>query len=115
MRKELGAKGEKLAARYLKKNGYRVLDMNVREVGCEIDIIAQDKTDIVFVEVKTRTSSVMGYPEESVTDQKKAHIARAAESWLIKHTFEDVPWRVDVVAIVVEGGKSPEIRHFIGV
>lgn len=112
MRKQLGQQGEQLAARYLKRLGYRVLERNVRRAGCEIDLIAQDGKEVVFVEVKTRTSSVAGHPEESVTPQKLQHIARAAEAWLLEQG--ERPWRVDVVSVELSGG-DPVITHFKGV
>lgn len=112
MRQQLGQQGEQLAARYLKKLGYRVLGHNVRRAGCEIDVIAQDGAEVVFVEVKTRRSRAAGHPEESVTPQKLQHISRAAEVWLLEHGEQ--PWRVDVISIELLGS-DPKITHFKGV
>lgn len=112
MRKQLGQQGEQLAARYLTQLGYRVLARNVRLMGCEIDLVAQDGKEIAFVEVKTRRSRAAGYPETSVTPTKLAHIERAAEGWMQKHGA--APWRVDVVAIELQDGE-PDITHFVGV
>jgi len=101
-----------MAARYLKKMGYRVLQTNVRLAGCEIDIVAKQGKEIVFVEVKTRQSNVAGYPEDSVTPQKVHHIERAALAWLLENGEQ--PWRVDVIAVTM-GGESEEIKHFVGI
>ncbi|MEK7108412.1 MAG: YraN family protein [Patescibacteria group bacterium] len=113
MTRSLGKEGEQMAERYLEKLGYRVLSRNERLVGCEIDLIMKDGEETVFVEVKTRRSHSMGYPEESVTPRKRGHIRRAAEAWLLAHG--ERPWRVDVVAITWAEGAKPEIAHFIGI
>lgn len=109
----LGKQGERMAERYLAKLGYRVLSRNERLVGCEIDLIMRDGEETVFVEVKTRRSHAMGYPEESVTPRKRGHIRRAAEAWLLSNG--DRPWRVDVVAITWPFDGEPEIVHFKGI
>ena len=64
----------------------------------EIDLIAQDGDELVFVEVKSRASDAFGYPEDSITPQKIRHILHVAESYLAAHRLE-VAWRIDVVAI----------------
>jgi putative endonuclease len=110
---KLGQKGEKIAARYLRKSGYRVLVQGYRSNGCEVDLVVHDKNgDLVFVEVKTRQSVRSGYPEEAVTDIKRMHIERAATGW-IQENSHDGPWRVDVIAITI--GEETELVHFIGV
>ena len=113
MNRQLGRTGEEMAARYLTELGYRVLCRNERVGGCEIDIVAQDGEQTVFVEVKTRQTHTMGYPEESVTRRKRQHIARAAEAWLLANG--DRPWRADVVAITLWEGKEPEVVHIKGI
>lgn len=111
MKKALGKQGEEIAARYLKKLGYRVLMLNARLAGCEVDIVARQGREVVFVEVKTRTSSTFGYPEEAINAQKLAHIERAAHAWLLKHG--EKPWRVDAISVEI-GDFSPKITHFLG-
>ncbi|HBU28066.1 TPA: YraN family protein [Candidatus Uhrbacteria bacterium] len=112
MRREVGQKGELIAARYLKKLGYRVLHCNVRLAGCEIDLVARQGKEIVFVEVKTRQSTTAGFPEDSVTPQKIHHIERAAHAWLQENGEQ--PWRVDVVAVTF-GENGEDIKHFVGI
>lgn len=111
---KLGRAGEKMAARFLEKKGYKLLSAGWKGANCEIDIIAKDGDDIVFVEVKTRRTRNSGYPEESVTPVKKAHIARGAEAWLAEQNYSG-PWRADVVAISLLEDEEPEIVHFVGI
>ena len=74
----LGRKGEKIAERYLLDLGFKIIDKNFQTKFGEIDIIAQDKGDLVFVEVKTRVSTKFGLPEEAVTPRKIKRIVKAA-------------------------------------
>ena len=67
---DTGKQGEKIAAAFLKKNGYRIIETNYRCVLGEIDIIAREKVELVFIEVKTRKSGELGYPEEAVGNKK---------------------------------------------
>ena len=95
----LGKKGEQLAARYLQQKGYKILDFNYRTKFGEIDVVAKDGETIVFVEVKTRTSTRFGEPEEAVGKRKLAHIKRAAESFCIANSYNGQT-RLEVVAII---------------
>ena len=105
-KKELGKKGEELALRFLKKNGYQIIERNyVCKLG-EIDIIAKEKDTLAFVEVKTRTSTLFGPPELSVTPFKQMQLSKAALYFLKVKKLEDVKARFDVVAILL--GKERE-------
>ncbi len=95
-----GRRGEKRAARFLKRRGYRILAMNVVTPLGEIDIVAEDEGTLVFVEVKARTSLMFGRPEEAVTRAKQATLNRAALCWLKRHDALLRPARFDVVAIL---------------
>jgi putative endonuclease len=95
----LGRTGERLAERYIKRSGYRLLARNFRAAGAEIDLIAAEKDTIVFIEVKTRRSTGAGRPEEAVDDRKQARIRRAAEIYLDRHRAHGAAIRFDVVAI----------------
>jgi len=108
--KALGNKGEEIAARYLKKIGYRVLARSYKANNAEIDIVARDKNEIVFVEVKTRRSTKTGNPETAVTPKKRQHIQRAVEAWM-KRDITKKPWRVDIIAIIIKSD-TQEISHF---
>lgn len=114
--RELARWGEELAARFLRRRGWRVHARNVRTPYGEIDLVAQDGHVWVFVEVKTRRSARWAWPEDAVTPAKLERLAQAALYWL-EQTGQppDAPWRLDVIAIVVLPGRRPEIRHFEGV
>ena len=98
-RAALGAKGERLAVRRLRRNGYRIVARNFRAAGAEIDAIAWDGDTLVFVEVKTRVGLGAGSPEESVHGLKQNHIRRAASLYARAHAMEERPMRFDVVAV----------------
>jgi len=109
--KEVGAIGEKLAKNFLQKKGYRIRETNFRCREGEIDIIAQKKGYLVFVEVRTKTSSGFGSPEESVTFAKKEKLIATALSYL--NTHKDLPdnWRIDFVGVELdENGKAKRIE-----
>jgi putative endonuclease len=97
--RDIGALGEKIAAEYLTGLGYMIRERNFRSREGEIDIIAEKDDFLVFIEVRTRTSTSYGTPEESVTAQKKERLIALAEAYI--EDREDLPssWRIDVVAI----------------
>src|SRR5438309_11836531 len=103
-----GARGEKLACRYLKRNGYKVLFRNFRgRSGGEIDVVCRDKDTLVFVEVKTRGREDFGRPFEAVDREKRKCISRGALAWLRMLDNPDILFRVDaVVVIIADGGKA---------
>ena len=98
-RKEAGAIGEKLAADFLKRRGYRILRRNYRCRGGEIDIIAQHKECLVFVEVRTKRSSGFGTPEESVSFIKREKLVSLADTYLQSCNNLPPNWRIDVIAV----------------
>lgn len=107
--REIGALGEKIAAEYLTGLGYVIRERNFRSREGEIDIIAEKDDFLVFIEVRTRTSSSYGTPEESVTAQKKERLLVLAEAYM--EGRDDLPpsWRIDVVAL--ELGPKGEVSR----
>ncbi|MFZ0659365.1 MAG: YraN family protein [Candidatus Binataceae bacterium] len=105
-----GREGEKMAERHLRRLGYRIVERNYRAAGAEIDIIAMDGETIVFVEVKRRTSTAAGTPEEAVDAAKQEQIRRAAEAFVEHYRAAERDARFDVVAIVDDGRKR-RIQH----
>jgi putative endonuclease len=96
-----GKEGEKIAAAYLKKNGYEIIEINFRCPIGEIDIVAKEKNDLVFVEVKTRKSIELGYPEQAVGIRKQKKMSQLALWYLEKRKIADISARFDVVAITL--------------
>lgn len=108
-----GSRGERLAARHLQQKGYRILARNCRSRWGELDLIARDGETIVFVEVKTRSPSDTGRPEDAITLHKQRQMTRAASAWLHRYRLDNSRCRFDVIAIVWERDE-PRIEHYIG-
>ncbi|MBW2637887.1 MAG: YraN family protein [Deltaproteobacteria bacterium] len=102
--KETGKRGEEIAATYLKKEGYRIRERNYRCPVGEIDIIALDGNEVVFVEVKSRRSDDFGEPEAAVDARKQAKLSRIALSYINEHNLNDRNARFDVVAVSFSKG-----------
>jgi len=98
-RKEVGAIGEKLAADFLKKHSYKIIQRNFRCRGGEIDIIAQHNDCMVFVEVRTKRGSGFGTPEESVSFFKREKLVSLADTYLQSCNNLPPNWRIDVIAV----------------
>ena len=104
-RHQIGQRGETLAANFLQKQGYQILERNFRIKGGEIDIIAQEKNTLVFVEVKARQDDSFGQPEEAINPQKIATIVRTGEYYASCHPELPQELRLDVLAIDEENGQ----------
>ncbi len=114
-RRKLGHEGEQLAVSYLQRQGYGIIAQNWRCSLGEIDIIATDGTTLIFVEVRTRRSSIVGLAEESVTRSKQRRLAALAEAYLQEQTDNQMPWvgpwRIDVIALQLDHRLHAHIRH----
>lgn len=111
----LGEWGEKTAARYLLKKGYKIAERNFRCKAGEIDIIASDKNILVFIEVKTRNNLSYGLPCEAITRTKLHHLKRAIQYYLLLNGQQnDFDRRIDVVEILIKSGKT-FVHHIQGV
>jgi putative endonuclease len=103
-RRSLGNRGEDLAATYLKKQGYKILERNYRTPIGEIDLIARHRGVLVFIEVKTRRSSKFGSPQEAVHQAKQERLRNLAAYYLQQQGLGEVAARFDVVGILWQGG-----------
>ncbi|ANH82170.1 hypothetical protein A8C56_15410 [Niabella ginsenosidivorans] len=104
---QLGKEGENIAASYLAQRGYTILFKNWRYSHYEIDIIATRKNKLHFIEVKTRSSSYYGYPEESVTKRKFKFLQQAADEFLYHNP--QYKWiQYDILSIIHVNNKLPE-------
>lgn len=106
-----GKIGEDLAVTHLLSQDYTILERNWRFSRAEIDIIAKKENIVVFVEVKTRSSDFFGKPEEFLTARQENMISDAASRYLekIQHDWE---FRFDIISILVNKNKPPELKHF---
>ena len=112
-RQMLGRKGEQMAEQALRERGYRIVEHNFRCRYGEIDLIAEEQNDLVFVEVKTRRGTAFGRPEEAVTRAKRRKLAEVASYYLDMHNASERSWRIDVVAIDFNyDGKFREVRVY---
>jgi putative endonuclease len=112
-RQGLGRTGERLAAESLLSKGYSILERNFRCRQGEIDLVAEDEQDIIFVEVKARRGISFGLPEDALTLRKRRKLVELASYYLDLHTCSDRSWRIDVVAVQFSSsGKLEEIRIY---
>ena len=98
-RTRLGTWGEELAGRFLSDKGYRILSTNYRSRHGEVDIVAQDGEELVFVEVRTRRGGSFGAPEESLSKAKIRRLVNTCQDYLQNTAGQASPWRVDLVCI----------------
>jgi putative endonuclease len=106
----LGRTGEDLAAAFLQKAGYTILIRNYRQKCGEIDIIAEEKGTLVFVEVKTRNNMTFGSPFAAITEKKQRQIGRVAQDYLTRHKLFNRPARFDVVSVLMDKDRPPVIE-----
>jgi len=108
---QLGARGEKLAARHLRRCGFKVLYRNFRgRQGGEIDLVCRDSDTLVFVEVKTRTREDFGRPLDAVGPQKQRRISLGALAWLRLLGNPDILFRFDIVEVTIADEAAPKIE-----
>lgn len=110
-KKLLGKRGEDLAVEFLKKKGYKILERNFQKRYAEIDIVAQEKDTLVFVEVKTRTNRDFGSPLEAITFWKLKSLIRSCQFYKSHHPELPESLRIDAVAIKLSPrGEAEEIE-----
>jgi putative endonuclease len=107
--KLLGKEGEDKAARFLTKQGYRIIERNYSTRNGEIDLIAMHDGALVFIEVKTRTSDAFGAPELAVNQRKQQRMVKAALGYIKYKKLHQVPCRFDVVAITTTSDNAVEL------
>ncbi len=105
----LGERGEKFAARYLRRHGYKILVRRFKSRAGEIDLVCRHKDWLVFVEVKTRKSDQYGAPSEAVTREKQRHMSKVALEYLRLLDNPQIHWRFDIVEVILqEGARKPD-------
>ena len=110
VRHKIGKLGEQLAVNYLEKENYSIIERNFKCKQGEIDIIAVDKNELVFIEVKARTNKVYGVPVEAVNIKKKKHLIKAIEYYLYLNSLENKCIRIDVMEVYIYKNKY-RINH----
>jgi putative endonuclease len=112
-RQELGLTGERIAERWLRRLGWRVLDRRFRSGRRDIDLVVESDGTVAFVEVKTRRGTGFGDPAESVHWRKQRELTRSASVWIDRHGRPNQNYRFDVVAVLVDGERV-RVRHVPG-
>jgi putative endonuclease len=107
---EFGELGERIAERWLRRNGWRVVQRRFRNGHRDIDLIVSQGDTVAFVEVKARKGSEFGDPVEAVNWSKQKELARSASVWIDRHGRPSDSYRFDVVGILVEGERV-RVRH----
>ncbi len=110
--KKVGNFGEKYAQAYLKDKGYEILSVNESSKYAEIDIIAIDRDTLVFVEVKTRSSTKFGSPTSAVGKRKIAQIKKGAHYFIKTHKSLPKKTRIEIVAIITEKSAIKSIKLY---
>ena len=112
-KQNLGKYGESLAASFLGKKGYHIIEQNFKARYGEIDIIAKKGETLVFIEVKTRIGKRFGTPQESITPKKIRELIKTAEYYCLLHPHLPKQLRIDVVALKLTPEKSVETMEHI--
>ncbi len=112
--KRLGSWGEDIAADFLKRHGYAIIEKNYYTRFGEIDIIAREDNVMIFVEVKTRMSLDYGWPEEAIDRRKIRHLFKTADIYMADNRlYEKYDFRFDAISIILDKkNRKAKIRHF---
>ncbi|MEY4744194.1 MAG: hypothetical protein RL272_139 [Candidatus Parcubacteria bacterium] len=111
-RDALGLYGEDVAARHLASRGFRILERRWRTSHGEIDLVAEERGEIVFVEVKTRRGWTYGLPEEAVTRRKRDQLRALSAAYLAAKGLAGRRFRIDIVAVTAPPDGQPRLAHF---
>ena len=114
-RTRLGGQGEETAREFLLGKGYQILAAKYRCRWGELDLVAQEGAELVFVEVRTRRSTAFGTPEESLTPAKVRRMVAACHHYLQNCAAPDTPWRIDLVTVrmMPQGPVIDHLRHAV--
>jgi len=117
----LGRRGERIACKFLKRSGMKILARNYDCPGGEVDLIALEPAEknldrcdtLVFVEVKTRSSDYYTSPAAAVDRDKRRRLKKAAQHYRDRRNTDDFAWRFDIISIVIPPGDDPRIEHLV--
>jgi putative endonuclease len=109
-RQDFGLLGERIAARWLRRDGWTIVAHRFRDGRRDIDLIVQRNAEVAFVEVKARHGEEFGSPVEAVHARKQRELCRSARVWIARHGTEALNYRFDVVGVLVSG-QTVRVRH----
>ena len=118
IKKEIGNIGEKIAVKYLKNCGYKILEKNFRKRYGEIDVVALKKNgffsknkELIFIEVKTKTKNKGYNPEENINFRKRKNLIKTAKYYILKNKY-NINWRIDTIIIELDPiTRKANLRH----
>jgi len=112
-KQNIGKFGEDIAIKYLENHGYKILERNYRKPWGEIDVVAQQSDELVFVEVKTQNQGFEWRPEENVTRHKKRQLSKIINTYLKEHqVYGETDFRVDVLGIIInDKTETAQVEH----
>ena len=109
---DLGKLGEQFSQEYLIKNGYKIVETTYRYGRAEVDIIAKLSEMLVFIEVKTRSTTAFGFPEDAVNRKKRQLLFDAAANYMYEHDYND-EIRFDIISLIIDkNNQVSELKHF---
>lgn len=111
-RGDVGRQGEQIAAEYLRARGYAVVDANWRGRGGELDVVATQNGQVVFVEVRSRSTTTGATAAESIGPDKQRRLLRAAEEYLARKE-PNASARIDVITVLFRPGRTPDVQHIV--
>lgn len=113
LKRKLGDIGEEVAIKYLKKQGYQILERNYQKKWGEIDMVVKQNNKLIFIEVKTKKSASKILPEEQVGFYKQKRLIRTAKTYLLEKNYPlETNWQIDVIAIELDLEKRrANLRH----
>jgi len=109
-RQAFGELGERIAERWLRRTGWRVVQRRFRSGHRDIDLVVEREGTIVFVEVKSRKGDRFGHPVEAVNWRKQKELTKSAQVWIDRHGRAEDAYRFDVVGVLMTGDRV-RIRH----
>ena len=109
---DIGRKGEEIAKEYLEKKGYKIIERNYKTKYAEIDLVAKQKNNLVFVEVRTKTGEDLGSPEETINKKKLKKLLGNATAYVARIKWQ-YSYRIDAICIVLKKDYSVEhLNHY---
>lgn len=109
-RQALGLLGERIAARWLSRQGWEIVEHRFRSGHRDVDLIARQGGVVAFVEVKARRGDAFGSPVEAVHARKRRELSRSAQVWVDRHGEENAQYRFDVIGVLLDGERV-RVRH----
>ena len=115
-RQNIGSNGEEIAALYLARNNYHIIEHNWNlHRGCKLDIIAMKNNRLHFIEVKTRTSDKYGEPQTAINHQKMRNILKAIQTYRFQHYLTNTEYQIDSIAIIYRSEQDYDLKHFLNI